>query len=102
MGVGKTIEMVSEDSVLSIWPNVKWLSEYFLFHMTSDGVMRLDDTIVSSRPLYSKGTCILHGYYYDYIKYNQKGGIYKKVKDSASVLYVGTDFAWTDGENFIL
>ena len=79
--------------------------DYFLFNVTSDGMVCLPDTVESCEHCYSQGTHIVEGFYYELIKSNRKGSIYRKSANSAKiiipvecVLYVGIDLVQDGGQ----
>ena len=101
-------EMISQDSVVAVRPHSQSLEDYFLFNITSDGMVCLPDTVESCGHRYSQGTYIVEGFYYEHIKSNRKGSIYRKSANSAKiiipvvcVLYVGIDLVH-DGGQYIL
>lgn len=99
-------EMISQDSVVAVRPHSQSLEDYFLFNVTSDGMVCLPDSVESFG--HSQGTHIVEGFYYEHIKSNRKGSIYRKSANSAKiiipvecVLYVGIDLV-QDGGQYIL
>lgn len=96
--LNSTYEMISKDSVVAEQPNIESLDDYFLFCVTSDGMVCLEDTVACSGHEYHKGTHVLYGFYYQLVKSNRKGSFYKRSKRSDSiiipvrcVIYVGID-----------
>jgi hypothetical protein len=101
-------EMISKDSVVAVQPNNESLDDYFLFCATSDGMECLEDSVTCSGHEYHKGTHVLYGFYYQFVKSNRKGSVYKRSKGSDSiiipflcVIYVGIDLN-EDGDSYLL
>ena len=44
-GYSLMYDMICQDSIVAVSPNVESLSDYFLFHVTSEGVTCLKDNI---------------------------------------------------------
>ena len=90
--------LIWKDSVVALKPSSDSNREYFLFHVTSDGVIELTETVHA--PEYGHthfpGAKVIKGYYYSYTKTTRDGCFYKKLLKEAivpkeSVLYVGVD-----------
>lgn len=99
-------DMICKDSVVAVRPNVESLSDYFLFHVMSDGVFTLTENTLDSGHHYQMGTKVVEGCYYNYIKSNRKGCSYKQCRSRTiipvgCVLYVGIDLT-KEGDTFIL
>lgn len=93
-------EMIMEDSVVAVRPNIESISDYFLFHVMSDGVECLKENVGCSGHYYAAGSRVLRGYYYELVNTNRKGCLYKPRKDTDNgslvipvgcVIYVGID-----------
>ena len=89
--------MVFKDSVVALKPNKESFYDYFLLHVTSNGVIKSDGTSYDTDGhKYPKDTTIITGYYYEYVKTTRKGLEYKAKQlettvPAASVLYTGID-----------
>jgi hypothetical protein len=66
--------------------------------MTSRSCYVILDNVTCQGHTYVKGTNVLHGYFYEYVKSNKKGCIYKEAKHDSNlviptgcILYVGID-----------
>ena len=91
-------DLIWKDSTIAIKPSSDSNREYFLFHVTSDGVITLNETINVPEygHTYSVGDQVIKGYYYSYEKTSRAGCYYKRLSAEAvvpkeSVLYVGVD-----------
>ena len=74
--------------------------DYFLFHVTSNGMVCLKETATCLGHTYAMGTNVFYGFHYEFIKSSKKGCWYKKCNQdnnliipAGCVLYVGIDLA---------
>ena len=100
--------MICKNMIVAVRPNIESLSDYFLFHVESDGVVTLTEEKTNFGHRYARGTRVLLGYFYDLVSCNKKGSLYR-IKGGnedvllpvESVLYVGVELSKV-GKNFSL
>ena len=89
--------LICFDSVVAIMPSVNSLDDYYLLYTTSEGVVTLEkDTQSEYGIMYSKGSDVIFGHFYQYQRSTRDKCIYKMGKKQAivhkdSVLYVGVE-----------
>jgi hypothetical protein len=90
-------DLICKDTIVAVRPNIESLENYFLLIVTSNGVVQLEQNIISSGQCYAKDTRVVNGNFFNLPRSDRKGHYYKKddVQESVipvgSILYVGID-----------
>ena len=86
--------VITKDSVVAIRPNSASFYDYFLFHVTSNGIEEVTETSASDvyGNTYPMGTKIVKGFYYEHVKTNARGCFYKDTSDKQALIPKGSIF----------
>ena len=88
----ETYDMIStvvcKDSIVAIKPSSDSFYDFFLFHVTSDGVINIEDVATDNvfGHRYPNGTKVICGYYYEAETVSRKSHRYKAKPESQAVI----------------
>ena len=84
--------VITKNSVIAIRPNSASVHDYFLFHVTSNGIEEVTESPATDvyGNYYPVGCKVARGFYYEHVKTNASGCFYKGTSDKLALVPKGS------------